>query len=156
MAIRWVPLYSGCVTKLCNAVMSNRVTEFFKIGGIDYCISLISLSKTKTKTKPAVTNDIFQGDLHEVSKWLYYHISHTPKFYLIFLIGKAAYPQVNAVNEDIYTTIHKQYGVLHSPVVSCLISTSSLTALFACKYFIPIYILILLLAYSTKKKRKCC
>ena len=68
VVIRWVPLYSGCVTKLCNAVMSNRVTEFFKIGGIDYCISLISLSKTKTKTKPAVTNDIFQGDLHELSK----------------------------------------------------------------------------------------
>ena len=69
MVIRWVPLYSGCVTKLCNAVMSNRVTEFFKIGGIDYCISLISLSKKKKKKKkPAVTNDIFQGDLHEVSK----------------------------------------------------------------------------------------
>ena len=66
MVIRWVPLYSGCVTKLCNAVMSNRVTEFFKIGGIDYYISLISLSKKKKK--PAVTNDIFQGDLHEVSK----------------------------------------------------------------------------------------
>ena len=66
MVIRWVPLYSGYVTKLCNAVMSNRVTEFFKIGGIDYCISLISLSKKKKK--PAVTNDIFQGDLHEVSK----------------------------------------------------------------------------------------
>ena len=66
MVIRWVPLYSGFVTKLCNAVMSNRVTEFFKIGGIDYCISLISLSKKKKK--PAVTNDIFQGDLHEVSK----------------------------------------------------------------------------------------
>ena len=47
MVIRWVPLYSGCVTKLCNTVMSNRVTEFFKIGGIDYCISLISLSKKK-------------------------------------------------------------------------------------------------------------
>ena len=47
MVIRWVPLYSGCVTKLCNAVMSYRVTEFFKIGGIDYCISLISLSKKK-------------------------------------------------------------------------------------------------------------
>ena len=47
MVIRWVPLYSGFVTKLCNAVMSNRVTEFFKIGGIDYCISLISLSKKK-------------------------------------------------------------------------------------------------------------
>ena len=66
MVIRWVPLYSGCVTKLCNAVMSDRVTEFFKIGGIDYCISLISLSKKKKK--PAVTNDIFQGDLHELSK----------------------------------------------------------------------------------------
>lgn len=66
MVIRWVPLYSGFVTKLCNAVMSNRVTEFFKIGGIDYCISLISLSKKKKK--PAVTNDIFQGDLHELSK----------------------------------------------------------------------------------------
>ena len=52
MVIRWVPLYSGCVTKLCNAVMSN--------------ISLISLSKKKKKS--AVTNDIFQGDLHEVSK----------------------------------------------------------------------------------------
>ena len=49
MVIRWVPLYSGCVTKLCNAVMSNRVTEFFKIGGIDYCISLISLSIKKKK-----------------------------------------------------------------------------------------------------------
>ena len=49
MVVRWVPLYSGCVTKLCNAVMSNRVTEFFKIGGIDYCISLISLSKKKKK-----------------------------------------------------------------------------------------------------------
>ena len=47
MVFRWVPLYSGCVTKLCNAVMSNRVTEFFKIGGIDYCISLISLRKKK-------------------------------------------------------------------------------------------------------------
>ena len=86
--------------------MSNRVTEFFKIGGIDYCISLISLSKKKKK--PAVTNDIFQGDLHEVSKWLYHNMSYTSKFYLIFLIEKAAYPQVNVVKEDIYTTIHKQ------------------------------------------------
>lgn len=47
MAIRWVPLYSVCVTKLCNAVTSNGVTELFKIGGIDYCTSLISLSKKK-------------------------------------------------------------------------------------------------------------
>ena len=66
VAIRWVPLYSGCVTKLCNAVTSNGVKELFKIGGIDYCISLISLCKKKKK--PAVTNDIFQGDVHEVSK----------------------------------------------------------------------------------------
>ena len=47
MAIRWVPLYSGCVTKLCDAVTSNGVKELFKIGGIDYCTSLISLSKKK-------------------------------------------------------------------------------------------------------------
>ena len=76
MAIRWVPLYSGCVTKLCNAVTSNGVTELFKIGGIDYCTSLISLSKKK---KSAVTNEVLQGDLHEVSKWLYHNISHTSK-----------------------------------------------------------------------------
>ena len=50
MVIRWVPLYSGCVTKLCNAVTSNGVKELFKIGGIDYCISLISLCKKKKKT----------------------------------------------------------------------------------------------------------
>ena len=34
-------------------------------------------------------------------------MSYTSKFYLIFLIEKAAYPQVNVVKEDIYTTIHK-------------------------------------------------
>ena len=136
MAIRWVPLYSGCVTKLCNAVTSNGVTELFKIGGIDYCTSLISLSKKKKICchKWCITRRFTRGVKMIVPQYK----PHLKNFISFFWLDKAAYPRVNAVNEDMYTTIHKQYCVLHSPMVSCLISTCSLTALFAYKYFIPI------------------